>query len=355
VDSGAANDTTATADAAMQPSAIDAGTWVNISGNLAGMHSECGNMSMLSVRPDRDELISGIALNGLWSNTDPEEPTWRHLGEGNGSAVITNRTSTLVYDPENHNVFWESGAYGAGGGVYQTIDGGQTFVQLGKISHNDGLSVDFTDSKRRVMLVAGHEQTNKLYRSTDSGINWTDIGTALPTEAGFLSSPLVLDSKIHLLGTSHGARAGVYRTNDGGESWQQVYQGAIRDRPMLAADHSVYWLLDMDAGLIRSTDDGSTWVQATGPGILSTYSGAGLIELPNRSLVSLGFQSLMISDNHAATWRRLGPPPPFMPAGLAYSAFRKTLLIWHFDCHFDGDDPVLSDAVVSWAFDYQAE
>ncbi|HEY0552115.1 MAG TPA: hypothetical protein VGF13_21115, partial [Verrucomicrobiae bacterium] len=116
--------------------------WVNVTANLADMPSECGNMCLLSPVPGQDKIIAGIARRGLWQTTDGGA-TWTALGQGAGSDAIINRPSEIVYDPKNANVFWESGIYNSFG-VYLTTNGGQTFQHLGKIRHNDAVSVDLS-------------------------------------------------------------------------------------------------------------------------------------------------------------------------------------------------------------------
>ena len=79
-------------------------------GNLAGQPSTCGTLSLVSARPDKDELIAG-----LWPRacgpTRAARP-WAPIGKGAGSAPITNRSTSIVYDPEHPGTFWESGIYG---------------------------------------------------------------------------------------------------------------------------------------------------------------------------------------------------------------------------------------------------
>ena len=331
------------------------GPWQNVTGSLAGLPSECGNMTLVSVRPDRDMLMGGVAQQGLWASAAADDSSWRRLGQGAGSATITNRPSMILYDPDHADTFWEAGIYN-GGGVYKTENNGQTFVQLGSIGHNDGVSVDFTDPARKTLLAGPHEQANKLYRSIDGGQNWMDIGSRLPMDTGALSSPLVIDAKVHLIGSYNGPGAGVFRTADGGNTWSQVHAGAVRGHPLVANNGSIYWLLDADAGLIRSENQGASWTQITDGKILATYGGgATVLELPDGRLISIGFHTIMISADQAATWRALGPELPFGPAGLAYSSFRNMLYVWHFDCNFSGSDPVLSDAIMALAFDYRMQ
>src|SRR5579859_5959557 len=58
--------------------------WVAATANLAGLPSECGNMSLMSARPDRDMLIAGVAQQGLWASQNGSA-AWTRLGQGTGS------------------------------------------------------------------------------------------------------------------------------------------------------------------------------------------------------------------------------------------------------------------------------
>jgi|HubBroStandDraft_1064217.scaffolds.fasta_scaffold07600_3 hypothetical protein len=338
----------------------DAGPWINVSSNLAGLASECGNLTLLSSRPDRDMLIAGVALQGLWANVDGGT-VWSNLGAGAdaGPGVITNRPSKIVYDPVHLDTFWESGIYNSSG-IYRTDDNGQTFLPLGSATHDDSVGVDFTDPMRQTLLAGGHEQTNRLLRSTNGGNDWMDIGPQLPTTAGYLSEVLVLNAQVHLVGTSNGTASGVYRTTDGGGTWTQVYSqpggGGVVGHPLVASDGSLYWLLETNAGIIHGTSDGTSWTLVTGTGIVSDYfGGATIIELPDNRLMTLGNQTLIISSNQGVSWETFGTPlPMFYPEGVLYSPFRKTLYIWHDDCSFGANDPVLANAVMALPFDYQS-
>ena len=84
------------------------GNWVNVTSNLAGMASECGNMTYVSAKPNEDLVIAGVAQRGLWGSTDGGM-SWHQLGAGGGSATITNRPGSIIYDPVRSDVFWESG------------------------------------------------------------------------------------------------------------------------------------------------------------------------------------------------------------------------------------------------------
>ena len=325
------------------------GAWANATTNLAGIPSECGNLSLLSVKPDQDLLIASVAQHGLWSSTNGGV-SWAPMGQGAGSAVITNRASSIVYDPTSPRRFWESGLYN-GAGVYRTDDDGDTFLQLGSVSQNDLVSIDFTDPQRQTLLAGAHERPSALFRSTDGGGTWTDLGSTLPAEWGNSTFPLVVDGRTHLLATWATADSGIFRTIDGAKSWSKVFSGGVFSYPMVASDGTIYWLLEGNAGLIASGDSGVTWKRLGGAGIFA--AAASLIELPDGRLVSYRTGFLVLSSDRGATWTAITPALPFVPNGVVYSRFQKALYIWHWDCAaaYPGD-PVLTDAIMRLPFDY---
>ena len=140
-------------------------TWTNVTANLAGMASECGNTPYLTAHPASDMLITSVAKQGLWSSTDGGA-SWTQLWPAAGTQQISNRGSSIVFDPAHADTFWESGIYN-GPGVYRTTDNGATFTPLGDARHIDSVSVDFADPQRQTLLAGGHEQKQTLYRSAD--------------------------------------------------------------------------------------------------------------------------------------------------------------------------------------------
>lgn len=320
--------------------------WVNVTANLAGMPSECGNSCLLSVVPGQDRIIAGIAKRGLWQTTDGGSQ-WTPLGAGAGSDTIVNRPSHILYDPANANVFWESGIYNSFG-VCRTTNDGQTFQHLGGAKHNDYVSVDFSDPRRRTLLAGGHEQSRTVWKSVDAGQSWTNIGSSLPEGTKHTTHPLLLDPSTYLVNASGWGKGtgGVYRTTTGGATWTQVSAQEAGGVPLRASDGSIYWLLASDRGVIRSADQGRTWTQACGPGVVK---GMHLIELPDGKLAALAGRHIKVSADHGSTWTPLLEPLPVQPAGLIYAPARQAFFIWNWDCK----DAVLTNAI--WRHEHRIE
>jgi len=327
------------------PTTVPSGGWTNVTTNLAGMTSECGNVSFLAAKPDEDVLVTGVALHGLWSSEDGGG-SWQAIGTGAGTDAITNRTSSFVFDPSHPATYWESGIYN-GGGVYSTTDDGSTFHALGDSHHDDLVSVDFTDPGRQTLLAGGHEQKQTLYRSTNGGATWDNVGLNLPSGSNFSSYPLVLDAQTHLVGTSGwgGGTSGIFRTTNGGQQWTLVSSDGGIAAPLLAKDGTIYWA--SGDGVARSTDRGQSFTNLPASGALKPSSP---IELPDGRIAMLGSRTIMVSSDGAMSFQAASTDLPYGDAvGLAYSVHQKAFFVWHFSC----DNAVPADAVMRFDFDYQ--
>jgi photosystem II stability/assembly factor-like uncharacterized protein len=333
------------------PSAAPEMKWVNATGNLAGMESECGNLGLVSAQPCSNRVIAGVAQKGLWATQDGGK-SWQALGTGAGSDEITNRISAIVYDPRDPKIFWESGIYN-GGCVYKTTDSGTTFEQLGEISHCDSVSVDLSDPERKTLIAGGHETNNPLHKSTDGGQTWSNIAAGLPD--GFCTATQVIDAMNFLVGCNSGS---IMRTTTGGSAWEKAAgsQGGTF-QPLVAADGTIYWP-GSNGGVSKSEDQGKTFTSVadanTAPSIIAP---AQFAELPDGRIVINGQDHLLASSDKGKTWQPIGVALPFPGGGfegshgLAYSAQTKTFFVWHWDC----SNNVPDDAIMSMGFDWQTQ
>ena len=330
----------ATGDSTLPVEAEVGEEWVSAVDNLLGLPSECGSVSVVSADSNYDAVNVGIAGQGLWTSWPKFD--WVQIGQGAGSDPINGQIIDIVYDPENFDRFWMAGIYD--GGIYRTVDKGLSIERLGDVQRVDRIAIDFSDPARNTMLTGAHE-SSVLYKSENSGRSWFEITNALPPNVGYSASPMVLDKDTYLLGTSTSTEAGVFRTIDGGFTWTRVYDVGVSGVPLRTFDgKTIYWMLELGAGVIKSTDDGQTWNLASDQTFDRTPG--SLIQLPDGRLAALGPTHVMVSDESGAVWNTIGPALPYDAAGVAYAQFRQRFHIWRSDCN-PGNNPILEDSIMT--------
>ncbi len=184
---------------------------------------------------------------------------------------------------------------GTGGGVWKTTDAGTTWINISDGNFGGSIgAVAVSDWDHNIIYVGGGEETLRgnvshgdgMWRSNDEGKTWKHIGLD--------DSRHITRIRIHpkdpnlvyvtALGHLYGPndQRGVYRTKDGGNTWQRILYvnnevGAVD----LAMDpvnprilYATMWKVKRTpysfesggpgSGLWKSTDGGDTWTDITG-------------------------------------------------------------------------------------------
>jgi len=214
-----------------------------------------GSVGALAVAPSDPNIIyvgSGEGLqrpdlatgDGMYKSSDAGK-TWTHLPDLRDAQQIT----AILVDPKDANrvfVAAEGHPYGpnAERGVFRSTDGGQSFQKVLYKDENTGaadLAFDPTNPQTiyavlwaaRVapwevrsgasIYIAG----SGLFKSTDGGNTWRPLTRGLPTASDDLGriGVAVAPSQPNLLYATIEAKrgvAGIYRSDDAGESWKLV-------------------------------------------------------------------------------------------------------------------------------------
>ena len=221
-------------------------------------------------------------------NSEDGGITWEHKG-----LAETGSISKILIDPNDENTIFAS-AMGpvfrndSNRGVYKSIDNGDTWNKVLFVSDSTGI-IDMVNhpSNSNILYAAAWErirrpqfrsyggETSGLYRSLDGGESWNEMRVGLPTlasEKGRISiaisasNPDVLYARY---ANAAGSIQGVYRTNNGGESWTQVNSSQLINvgfhwwfRGIFVDPADENTLYNVDFLVQKSTNGGNTWIDA---------------------------------------------------------------------------------------------
>ena len=289
-----------------------------------------------------------IALSVLFfyyssSYSQPYDPSlfnamrWRCIGPHRGG-----RTVGAVGVPQQPNVFY----IGVNnGGVWKTTDYGRTWAPIFDDQPTGSIGdVVVSPSNPNVIYVGSGEGLQRpdlsvgdgIYKSTDGGRSWSHLGLNDVQQVGGMAIDPTNENRVFVAGLGHpygpNAERGVYRTLDGGKSWEKVLYkdentGAIQVTIDPKNPNTIY--ADMwagrqgpwengawngpESGLYKSTDGGTTWSKLT-KGLPTTQQGLGRIGFcvapsdPNRLYATVdagAMGGIYRSDDAGDSWRRI--------------------------------------------------
>ena len=216
-------------------------TWFPIFDQVKSVDS-VGAIQVAPSNPDivyagAGDPIGGSLGNGMWKSTDAGQ-TWQHIGLDD-----TVKIDSILVDPTEPNLVVVSALGDAthhGGGIYRSTDGGQTWTNVLKPADYDGTrEVEYAYDDPTVMLAdtqgtgggfsasgPGPQPKSKpplVFKSTDEGQTWTQIKIpSFPGRVGLAIAMHTNGQRIYIVGNNIENGSGLFRSDDGGATWQHM-------------------------------------------------------------------------------------------------------------------------------------
>ncbi len=271
------------------------------------------------------------ATGSTWVNMGPTRADVAKNGSTSLAKSDAGRPTGIVIDPSNVNIIY---AAFAGGGMWKTTNGGTTWTpmteNLGTLSIGSMAMDPNASSTIYLGLGDAFDGTGiGMVKSTDGGVTWSApvfLGDSTVINAIQVSPT---DSNTVLAATNRG----LYRSTNAGTSWTLVSlptgQTAVPYIWTIAWTGGTTFAVSLEANpgatsgttdgqVMRTTDNGVSWVKATGFTVAagigrSTIAAApsnrntlyAMAAIPNATSAS-DFADILKSTNGGATWTALG-------------------------------------------------
>jgi len=226
----------------------DAGiSWHNISDSFF----KTGSIGMISVsESDPNVIYAGTGEHavrgvmttygdGVYKSTDGGA-TWKHIG-----LEKTRHISDIAIHPHNPDIVFVAAQGTVHGpnnerGVYKSMDGGTSWTRVLYINDSTGIaSLQMDMNNPRILYAASWEHRrypwtvvsggpgSGIWKSMDEGKTWERLKSGLPEKMGKIGLAVsrANPERVFAIIETDRAKAGLYRSDDGGKTWAVHGQG----------------------------------------------------------------------------------------------------------------------------------
>jgi photosystem II stability/assembly factor-like uncharacterized protein len=359
-----------------------------------------GRISALDYDPINNFLYAGAAAGGVFKSTDLGN-TWIPKTDFFPSLSI----GALVIDPVNPAVIYcgtgeaniSTDSY-AGFGMLKSIDYGETWFVSGLEDSRHIAEIEIHPLNTNIIYTAvsgglySKGEDRGIYKSTDAGASWNNvlflndstsaIDVAVdPSDLNIVYAAMWERLRGPTFRKAAGISTGIYKSTDGGTTWNQLLTGLPAPNPILGRisiavapsnPNYVYALYKQASSpngsdnffhsFYKSTDKGSNWTLMP-PGILpgefssfGWYFGLLEVDQSNPELLYCADIDLFKSTNGGSSWQNI----TFSYSGTFNEKHPDQHALWinpadpnHLICGNDGGIFTTTDGANPWTKSYE--
>ncbi len=265
---------------------IDSSVFGDIKARNIGPAVMSGRITDIAVyEKDINIIYIGTASGGVWKSTDMGI-TFKPIFD-----KYTMSIGCITVDQKDSNVLWVGtgetnvrNSVSVGTGLYKTLDGGKNWEFIG-FKDSERISKIIIDSKNNNTIyvgVTGHLwDSNKergVYKTIDGGKSWTKILYTNknsgcidldmdPKNPNILYASMWAFRRKAYFFTSGGTGSGLYKTSDGGKTWNKLVKGLPKGKlgrieldVSLSNPEILYAIVEAKkTKLYKSSNKGETW------------------------------------------------------------------------------------------------
>jgi photosystem II stability/assembly factor-like uncharacterized protein len=232
------------AQPAAAPVKVDSETFGGMEARAIGPAAMGGRISAVdAIAGDRLTIYVGAASGGVWKSVDGGirfKPVFDKHAQSIGAIAIDPANPKTVWVGTGES--WVRNSVSVGDGLYKTTDGGDTWQRVGleQSERIARIAIDPTNGSTVLVCALGHtfddHPERGVYRTTDGGKTWArTLGIADDTGCADLAidpkSPQTVYAamwqvrRLPWFFTSGGPRSGLFKSTDGGVTWQPIRNG----------------------------------------------------------------------------------------------------------------------------------
>lgn len=292
---------------------------------------------------DPSIVYVAAATGGIWKSTN-HGTTWTPIFDHEATSAF----GVLAIAPSDPKVLWagtgeqnnrQSSSWGDG--VYRSTDAGASWTHVGLDDTRaiGRIVVDPRDARVAYVAALGNlwkaSSARGVYKTTDGGRTWTkslfvDTLTGAvdlvmdPQDPNTVYAAMYQRLRTPCCFNGGGAGSGIYRTTDGGATWQKLNGGLpAGDVGRIGLGISrqngkrVYAVVEAPStgGVYRTDDGGATWTRVNALDPRPMYYSSIMVDPTNDARLYMMARWFYRSDDAGAHWRTM-PTEPTYDVGL---------------------------------------